>query len=368
MQLRVAFAAVGAALWLSLGCTGHPQPPAVEGLPSSQSDAAFWQLVSDFSEPDGAFEAENLLSNERAFQGVMQELATLPAGGVYIGVGPEQNFTYLAALRPKLAFVVDIRRQNLVLHLFYKALFEIARNRADFLAQLFGRRPVAALPLHTPVDELLMACRAASPSSDLHERTLQAVKERLIVHHGFLLSDDDVLSLERLAFAFYRAGPDLQYDGSGDDSPPSYADLMTETDGHGVQCSYLATEQSFRVVQDLHNHNAIIPLVGDFAGSKALRLLGRYVADRGATITAFYVSNVEFYLFGSDAWRRFYANLAELPIDEHSRLLRSCSDRGLATRTAADASHTRLRSIAELVRAFAAGTVEGYYDVLAMPR
>ena len=45
-------------------------------------------------------------------------------GGVYVGVGPNQNFTYIAAIRPELAFIVDIRRQNLLEHLLFKVLTE----------------------------------------------------------------------------------------------------------------------------------------------------------------------------------------------------------------------------------------------------
>ena len=56
-----------------------------------------------------------------------------------MGVGPEQNLTYVAAFRPRIAFVVDIRRQNLLHHLWYKAVFELSPTRAEFLSRLFAR-------------------------------------------------------------------------------------------------------------------------------------------------------------------------------------------------------------------------------------
>ena len=64
---------------------------------------------------------------------------------VYVGVGPEQNFTYIVALKPKMAFIVDVRRGNFDFHLIYKALFELSADRADFvvaavLASAAGRR------------------------------------------------------------------------------------------------------------------------------------------------------------------------------------------------------------------------------------
>src|SRR5262245_59371612 len=128
----VAFVALAGAL------SYRPRPPAAatENLPSRLSDEAFWQLVTDFSEPNGFFRSDNFLSNEREYQWVIPTLtSTLDTGGVYLGVGPEQNFTYIAALQPKLAFIVDIRRGNLQSHLMYKAFIEMSADRVEFLSR-----------------------------------------------------------------------------------------------------------------------------------------------------------------------------------------------------------------------------------------
>src|SRR5262245_22984419 len=104
-----------------------------ETVPAQLSEQEFWQLSSSLSEPDGFFHSDNFVSNERSFQTVLAELSEgRRPGSAYIGVGPEQNFTYLLAVKPKIAFVVDIRRQNLIEHLMYKALFELSADRAEF--------------------------------------------------------------------------------------------------------------------------------------------------------------------------------------------------------------------------------------------
>src|SRR6476660_6970614 len=78
--------------------------------PSQLSDAEFWKLATDSSEEDGYFRSDNLLSNETTFQYVIPDfLKTAKQGRVYMGVGPEQNFTYIAALKPVMAVIVDIR-------------------------------------------------------------------------------------------------------------------------------------------------------------------------------------------------------------------------------------------------------------------
>src|SRR5438105_1435043 len=90
---------------------------AAETLPAQLSDEAFWSLVTDFSESGGFFRSDNFISNETLFQHVVGRLKenTRP-GGVYLGVGPDQNFTYIVALQPRIAFIVDIRRQNMLEH------------------------------------------------------------------------------------------------------------------------------------------------------------------------------------------------------------------------------------------------------------
>src|SRR6478672_7698813 len=109
-------------------------------LPARLSDKDYWKLIDDISEPNGFFRSENLVSNEDTLQVVVPRLVTVAKpGGVYLGVGPDQNFTYIVALQPKMAFIVDIRRGNLQEHLMYKALFEMSADRAEFLSRLFSR-------------------------------------------------------------------------------------------------------------------------------------------------------------------------------------------------------------------------------------
>ena len=349
-----------------------------KGVPEQLTDQQFWQLVDDFSEPNGYFRSDNLLSNENAYQHVIPTLtSTLPADGVYLGVGPEQNFTYIAALKPKLAFIVDIRRGNMDLQLLYKALIELSKDRADFLSRLFARPRPAHLTDKTPVDELLDAYELASPSEELYRRTLQEAIDHLTKVHKFALTPDDVRGLEYVYTAFYKAGPDLNYSfsgfpfGGGGFRFPTYSALMTETDGNGQHRSFIATEDSFHVVADLEKRNAIVPITGDFAGPKALRSVGRYLKNHDATVTAIYTSNVEQYLFQSDTnWRKYYANVAMLPIDARTTFIRSVSNRGYqpAPGGFGPRAQTRLCSVADLLRLFNRGQISGYYDVIAMSK
>jgi hypothetical protein len=352
-----------------------------ETLPARLSDQEFWHLVTDFSEPNGYFRSDNFLSNELAYQLVIPTLtARLAPGGVYMGVGPEQNFTYIAALRPKLAFIVDIRRGNLDEHLLYKAFIEMSKDRADFLSRLFARPRPADLAGTARVDELMTAYEQATPSQTLFDQNLQAARDWLVTHHTLPLTDDDVKGLEYVYSAFFENGPGLNYsfvNGGGfgrGGTFPTYAELMTATDGAGEQRSYLASEQNFRILSELESNNAIIPVVGNFAGPKALRAVGRYLRDHNATVSALYTSNVEMYLFQqANDWKQFYGNVATLPVNETSTFIRSVSNRGrpfqLQTTTVPGArASTRLCAIADLIHAYQAGGVGGYNDVIAMSK
>ncbi len=350
---------------------------AARSVPEQLGDQQFWQLIEDISEPNGYFRSDNLLSNENAFQHVVPTLqSTLPTNGVYLGVGPEQNFTYIAAIKPRLAFIVDIRRGNMDLQLLYKAFMELSRDRADFLSRLFARPRPKDLTDKTSVEELIDAFELATPSDELFHRYLQEASDHLTKTHKFGLTADDLRNLEFVYSAFFKAGPDLNYSfsgfpfGGGGFRFPTYSVLMTENDGTGRQRSYLATEENYRIVADMEKRNAIIPVTGDFAGPKALRSVGRYLKSHEATVTAIYTSNVEQYLFQSDTnWRKYYANIATLPIDAKTTFIRSVSNRGAffgGPGNFGPRAQTRLCSAAELLKAFNRGDIRGYADVIAM--
>ncbi|MGE5245177.1 MAG: hypothetical protein ACM3SQ_13185 [Betaproteobacteria bacterium] len=357
--------AAAAALW-----SRRDGQAASQTLPTHLSDRDFWRLVSDLSERGGYFRSDNLISNERQFQHVIPELTRrLPPGGVYVGVGPDQNFTYIVALRPRMAFVVDIRRQNMLLHLLYKAIIEQSKDRADFLSRLFSRPHPGTLSRASTAQELFAAYESVAPTDERYKSNLRSVLDRLEKHHKFPLTPEDVHGIEYVYSAFYTAGPDLRYSfprGFGARWFPSYAELMTETDSDGAQLSYLASEPRFQTLKRYEESNLLVPVVGDFGGEKALRRVGDYLREHGASVSAFYTSNVEQYLFQSDGWKRFFDNVASMPIDDHGTFIRSFFNRGYGfQRGFPDArSTTLLDSIGGLLADVKAGRIQSYYDVI----
>jgi hypothetical protein len=345
-----------------------------QGLPKRISDRDFWQMVVDFSEPGGSFRSDNLVSNERTLQFVIPALKkdTTP-GGVYIGVGPEQNFTYISALEPRMAFIIDIRRDNLLLHLMYKALIEMSDDRADFLSRLFSRARPLHLDRKAAPETLFEAFEDVDSSEALFETNLRAIEDHLVKHHGFALSDEDLEGVASVYRAFHLGGPDLRYSFPRQQGVrfPTYAELMLTNDGLGHNSSYLATDERYRALREIEKNNLLVPLVGDFGGDKAIRRVGEYVREHGATVAMFYTSNVEQYLFQTDAWTRFYNNVATLPTDARSTLIRSFFNLGLRSPQnfiLTPQSEMLLDPIPSLLDAFHAGQVRSYHDVIQRSR
>jgi hypothetical protein len=282
-------------------------------LPATLNDADFWSLSTALSEPPGVFShSDNFVSNEIAFAQISRLLRG--TGGVYIGVGPEQNFSYLVRLRPQLAFIVDIRQENRSLHLLYKALFDISANRVQFVSRLFSRGQPAGLGTKSSARDIFAAFAAVPASAQLRDDTAQSVRKQLLEMHRLPLQAADLQWIDYALQAFYTDGPDIRYGraNKSDAAGPSYRALMTMTDLFGYGRSYLASEDGFAFVKELHARNLIVPVVGNFAGPKTLQAIGDYVRQHAGTVRAFYGSNVDVYLSRQEAFL-FCKNLSFLP-------------------------------------------------------
>jgi len=309
-------------LVLGLVCSASPLRARVD-LPATLSDDEFWRLTEEISEPNGSFRSDNFLSNEIGYQEIIPGLlGRIRPGGVYLGVAPEINFTYIAAFKPRMAFIIDIRRGNLHEHLLYKALFEMSADRADFLSRLFSRKRPEGLTASSTPAELFAAYNRVMPTEESFKANLAAVIDWLTHHHTFVLRPEDPEGIEYVyREAFFVGGPQLDYSygsqgGMGGRNTPTYEQLMQATDGDGKNHSFLANEQVFGWIKDFESRNLLVPVVGDFAGPTAIRSIGKYITEHGGTVSAFYLSNVEQYLTGK--WDTFCANVATLPLDETS--------------------------------------------------
>jgi hypothetical protein len=369
--VRRALLSIAAAALLTLALFYSTDDNAVvaDTLPSRLSDSEFWGMITTFSEAGGYFRSDNILSNESGYQQVIPLLRkSVREGGVYLGVGPEQNFTYIVGLEPKMAFIIDIRRQNMLEHLLYKALMELSADRREFLSRLFSRQPTTVGAANSDAAALVSMYEGVDPDAELFETNLQMVLHHLEKTKGFELSKEDEEGIRHVYRAFYESGTDLSYTflggyGRGFIGMPTYGELMQENDGHTRNWNFLASESQYQMIRRLHNDNLIVPLVGDFAGPKALRSVAAYLKEHDAVVSAFYTSNVEQYLFQDDEnWKQFFSNVETLPVDRSSMFIRYVLNGWRLNRR----SRSLLAPISDVIWAYDRGRIRGYYDVIGM--
>src|SRR5262245_33937745 len=288
----------------------------------------FAQLVGRLSEKAGYFGSDNLVSNELSYQHVLGKLAKMNVtGGAYLGVGPDQNFTYIAQIKPRVAFMVDIRRDAMLQHLMFKALFMMSRNRIEYLSNLFAR----PLPKDyrkwndRPIRDFVDYFDRTPLDQKLAEKLRQEMQKR-VASFGLQLSQRDIETIDEIYQAFYTDCLEVRY--TIRDRPtgrlfPAYRVLLLEKDLEGRHRNYLAAEADFQVIKNLQDRNLIIPITADLSGQQAVKAVGAFLKEIGEKVSAFYVSNVEFYLWRYDTMPRFVDNLKALPIDDRSVIIRS---------------------------------------------
>ena len=325
--LRTSGLSLGFIFILALVTTSIPwtreQPRAATDIQVSVED--FGRYIEQWSEPEGYFDSDNFISNETSYLHVIGELnKRVQPGGIYLGVGPDQNLSYIAHTRPMLAIITDIRRQNMLEHLWFKALFEMAANRVEYLSLLISREPPRLKP-NASFEETLIAIRGASTSEKLFQKNLAAIKS-ILDKYKLRLSSEDLSKIEYVYRTFWMEGLDLRFSSIGRGNAmmyPSLEEMLLETDREGRFQNYLSSEELFQRLKKLEVENRLIPIVGDFAGSHAFKAVGAFLKANGLQLSTFYTSNVEFYLFDRPGWPRYISNLRALPLADNAIFIRS---------------------------------------------
>lgn len=368
---NAALAVAGLTIILLVGAAAVPwsreQPRAAGDI--QVSTGQFSRYIEQWSEPEGYFDSDNFISNETSYLHVIDDLRSrVNPGGVYVGVGPDQNFSYIVHTRPMLAIITDIRRQNMLEHLWYKALFSLASNRAEFLALLVSREPPRVKP-GAGLEDILNAVRGAPTTEALFAKNLAAVKKVLTETDKLPLSADDLSKIEYVYRTFWEENLNLRFSSLGRGNAlnyPTFEEMLLETDRHGREQSYLSTEELFQWLKKFEGENRLIPIVGDFSGSHALRTVGSFLKTNGLHVSAFYTSNVEYYLFGRPTWARYVANVKSLPIGDDSIFIRSYFATGPAhpLNVPGHRSTSLVASMRRFVQDYDAGRLESYWDIV----
>ena len=362
-----AFAAVATVTPATGIATAHAQ--------RASDTSSFAALIARLSEPNGYFDSDNIITNEISYLHVASQLEKAGTrGGVYIGVGPDQNYSYIAMIRPQIAFMLDIRRDNLLEHLLFKSIFAMSRNRLEYLCLLLGKPVPADIERWTgrPMSEIMAYLERTASDSVTAAATKRASNAR-ITRFGVSLDARDREMIDRYRTQFVTEGLDTRYSSLGRNNRstyPSFGRLITERDRAGRQRGYLADENAFQVVREMQVNDRIVPVIGNVAGDKAVRAIGQYANERRLRVSAFYISNVEQYLMNRDGGFQEYArNVKALPRDSTSVIIRSYFGRmGMQHPLYVPSSGSLSTSVVEPIDAFArahsAGELVNYQQLV----
>jgi hypothetical protein len=218
-----------------------------------------------------------------------------------------------------------------MMHLLYKAAFEEARSRSHFLALVLGRDHDASRDGSPSdgIDEVLALVQKDDFGQASYDRAHALLMKRIRAY-GVKLSSSDEKLLDAAHHALFEGQLETRFalKEKNGRSYPTLKDLLGEKTPEGKTDGFLASEQAFRFVQTMEREHRVIPLVGDFAGDKALPGLAAFLQKEGKTVSAFYVSNVEQYLLDPPVWAKWTRNVKALPKDDTSLFIRAYLDQG----------------------------------------
>lgn len=270
----------------------------------------------------------NLVSNELGFQNVIPYFQqNIEVHGIYIGVGPDQNFTYISSTRPAFAFIIDIRKENQLLHYLFKACFELASSSQEYLSLLFSKPLVNRLSSLRDIvynfskiegdrnifdknwillSQIIQKYREGVSKIEMEK--IHSIYNNYFEYHLMLRTRDDAESWQGWPY-------------------PTYKDYLLTTDPFGHCWNFLNDESSFLWLKNMQIKNRIVPIIGDLTGKKALKAIADFAVQRGKKISTVYVSNSEKYIFNNHLFNQYMINITHLPIAERSLLIRAVANR-----------------------------------------
>jgi len=298
----------------------------------------FVQMINDLSEidpnkGDNSYWYPNYISNE------LYQCHTVAAlgetGGVYLGTGPHQNYSYILKTKPAVAFIIDIRRDNMIQHLFLRAVMDLSTSRADFLSKILLRNTPEVSSCEDNIECILEEVQKA-PRLKQRESLIEEIAAK-IESYGIQLQKRDHAVIKHHLNTFGECGLENSWQGcynpecsdfggitmctSRPKNYPTWRQIILACGEKGDH--WLSTEEDFQTIKEMHGSNRIIPLVADFAGPYTFQALSHVLKKWGLSVSTFYVSNVELYLKSKELQMAFLKNVSALPITEKSHFIRA---------------------------------------------
>jgi hypothetical protein len=248
------------------------------------------------TEPATTYSLDCFVTSEVGHNEVITRCRPLRPGGAYLGVGPCQNFSYIGALRPSHAVIVDARIDNLLEHLIFKLIFERADTPADYLSLLFSR-PLAT---GTAADagSLLAAFDSAAAPPGLFTANCRALLGEL--EQRFEVPGALMDRARRIYTEFHHRGLSITSVSeqllASLDYIPDLRTVIASTGCNGASLHFLTSQERYGYVRDLQRADRVVPLLGNITDPVAADSVNGLLADFQTDVTTIYLSNMEEFL------------------------------------------------------------------------
>lgn len=197
-------------------------------------------------------------------------------GGVFVGVGTNQNYLMAAWAKPEKLVIIDFDMIVIHVHDAYRAFFLHAETPDEFLEywkpKIAKRRIANGKINETFADQRKRALNARKALKQFGARVYYALKE-----------------------------------------------MRDEMKKHGRE-SFMSDQAQFDTLKTLFAEERVLAIRGDFTGNRTMRGLADALAALDEEIDVLYVSNVEQYIGWSGKYRR---NMLALPLADDSVVLRT---------------------------------------------
>lgn len=334
---------------------GSPGPP-------------FFELLKWLDEPPtGPSSADNLMTNEDSLASVMDQIRSeSPPGTVFLGVGPDQNYTFIATARPIEAYLLDYRKKNQLLHLMHLALIAKSPNRIDYLENYWARRVKVGL-ISPPNDDhskttekLLLLFRRSELDQQFLAQNIGDVMSELL--NSQFLDANEIEEVGRIQKRLAGPGPEARFLALK--MYPTIASLISMKTRAGKPGHWLAGDDYYQEVRELCFQQKIYPVVGDWSGQLCLKKLAAHLNSTEKKVGLVYISDVEFFLLRGNRFSHYIENLARLPLHDEVRIVRT-STREIEhpERIQGSSSTSIVRPLKQFIERARAGRVRRWEDL-----
>ena len=197
------------------------------------------------------------------------------SGGVFIGLGTDQNYLMAAWAKPEILVPLDFDQMVVNIHYVFRAIFLNAKTPNDFVA-MWSEDQYAST-------KALLKQAYADKSESFQKGILRAFK----MGGKFIRR-----RLVRIVKSFGRLGVP----------------------------TFLSDRSQYQYIVDMFKNNRVFPVRGDLTAQKTVKQVGEAARKCGLTIRTLYLSNAEQYFKFSDDYR---SNMLSLPFDERSMVIRT---------------------------------------------